>query len=163
MSSLNWVSALRLIIAKIFALALAAVFLFFAGLFLLYPLVALATTQAGRDGKIAWVSDHVGGLKTGCRIGGFFEVKLADSKGRLLPKTKIKNAAPADQEMIFCLYPVWPDQLKPYGGDSIRVWPSKKPLLGEPPTDGWGWFIAATIFILGLLMLEFSFLSLTIH
>ncbi len=149
MASFDWKNPTRLFFLKIVGALLAVVFFAIAILFLSYSVTSVATTQGGKDAKILASSDHFGKLRTGCRLGGLFEI-TADVDGQ-------------KSEKIFCLYPVWPDQLQPSKGDDVRVWPSKKPLLAEPATDGWGWFIVGSILVVGLVLLEFSFLALTLR
>ena len=153
----NWKSILRSLFMRTIGVLLAIALLPIAFFFLSYPIIALATTHGGEDAKIALVSSHLNKFKTGCRIGGLFTVATER------PGTK-KDSHPKSSlnENIYCLYPVWPDQLQPSKGDIIRVWPAKKPLLGAPSTEGWGWFIAGTVFVLGLVILEFVFIALTI-
>ncbi|HEY5037663.1 MAG TPA: hypothetical protein VIJ93_01170, partial [bacterium] len=115
--------------------------------------ISVVTSTKGREAKIYSITNHMGRHQTACRVGGLFDIAT---------QTGIGINAKRDTN-IYCLYPAWPDQLQPSLGDSIRVWPSKKPLVGAPLTDGWGWFIVGSIFIIGLLMLEFSFLFLFIH
>lgn len=157
MANFNFKSALRYVFMKMMGLIAALILLPIALFFLSYPIVSFATTQGGEDAKVVLVSDHLGKIKTGFRIGGIFTVateRPGVKKGSNLKATLDQN--------IYCLYPVLPDQLQPVKGDMIRVWPAKKPLLGDPPTMGWGWFIAGTVFVLGLVLLEFVFLALTI-
>lgn len=145
----NVQTGLRFVIMKALGLVFAAFFLSLAILFLGYSTTALLTTFKGRDAKITSISNAVGTHRTACRVGGLFVVGTVAGK----EKAKDKN--------IYTLYPAWPDQFQPSLGDSVRVWPVKKPLVCAPQTDGWGWFIVGTIFIFGLIMLEFGFLSLT--
>src|SRR5580658_2441531 len=152
---------LRLVLVKLLGGLLAAVFLFIALFFLAYPLISLVTTQGGQDAKVAYVSNHIGKLKTGCRIGGLFQVGV-DHSNFSGPKKKGETNLKSPGDKIYCLYPAWPDQLEPQSGDVIRVWPAKKPLFAEPLTDGWGWFILGTIFVVGLVLVEFAFLALTV-
>jgi len=156
MANLNWKSVLSSILKKMIGLLVALILLPVALFFLSYPVVCLITTQGGEDAKVAQVSDHAGKIKTGCRVGGLFIV--ATEKPGL---KKGSTAKAAFDQNIYCLYPIWPDQLQPSKGDVLRVWPAKKPLLGEPSTEGWGWFIAGTVFVLGLVTVEFIFLALT--
>jgi hypothetical protein len=149
-------SILRTIFMKLVGLVVALILLPIALFFLSYPLVSFITTQGGGDAKVVKVSDHLGKIKTGYRVGGIFTV-AAEQQGAKKPANR--KATP--DENIYSFYPVWPDQLQPVKGDLVRVWPAKKPLLGEPSTEGWGWFIAATVFVLGLVLLEFIFLALT--
>ncbi len=162
MSSFNWKSFLRLIIVKSLGIVLAVVFFFIAVFFLAYPLISLVATQGGIDGKVASVSNHMGKLKTGCRVGGLFQVSVENQNLSAPKKQKGQSNPKASSDKIYCLYPAWPDQLEPQSGDVIRVWPAKKPLFGAPLTDGWGWFILGTIFVVGLVLLEFAFLALTV-
>ncbi len=157
MANFNWKSLPRLILMKTFGALLAVIFLSIAVIFISYPVIALATTQGGGDAKVALVSDHCGKVRTGCRVGGLFLVAV-EKPG---VKKKLRQK-PELFENIYCLYPAWPDQLKPMPGDMIRVWPVKQPLVGAPATDGWGWFIIGTILVVGLVMLEFTFLALTL-
>jgi len=157
MATSNWKTVLKLVLVKLFGFLLAVVFLFFALWFISYPLLSFATTQGGADAKVTAVSDRFNKIKIGCRVGGLFTIsaEMPTEKTSGHPKNTV-------YEKIYCLYPVWPDQLQPDKGNSIRVWPAKKPLFGEPLTDGWGWFIVGTVLVVGLLMLEFAFLALTI-
>lgn len=161
MSSFNWKSLLRFIVVKTLGVVLAIVFFFIAVLFLAYPLISLVTGQGGKDAKVSAVFNHIGKLKTGCRVGGLFQVNV-DNQNSSAPKKKGLSNSKSSNDKIYCLYPAWPDQLEPQNGDAIQVWPAKKPLLGEPLTDGWGWFILGTIFVVGIVLLEFSFLALTV-
>jgi hypothetical protein len=162
MSFSNLKSLLRLIIVKLLGGLLAVLFFFVALFFLAYPLISLVSSQGGQDAKVVAVFNHVGKLKTGCRVGGLFQV-TAEGQNLSGPQKK-KGAANSNNpgNKIYCLYPAWPDQLEPQSGDMIRVWPSKKPLFGAPPTDGWGWFILGTIFLVGLVLVEFAFLALSV-
>jgi hypothetical protein len=157
MASVNWKSLLRVIALKAIGILVALVLLPLAFLFISYPLIALSTTHGGKEAKIAEVSDHLGKMTTGFRIGGIFTIATQNPDEKKKPHHK-----PALNQKIYCLYPVWPDQLEPSKGDLIRVWPSKKPLVGAPATEGWGWFIVGTVFVLGLVLLEFTFLALTV-
>ncbi|HJT23516.1 MAG TPA: hypothetical protein VJ873_03015 [bacterium] len=156
MANFNWKSVLRVILMKTMGVIVALILLPIALFFLSYPFVSLITSRAGEDAKIALVSDHFNKIKTGSRVGGIFTVATEKSGAK-----KDSHHKTALNENIYCLYPVWPDQLQPSKGDLIHVWPAKKPLLGEPSTEGWGWFIAGTVFVLGLVLLEFVFLALT--
>lgn len=144
-------AVLRFVFMKALGLVLAVFFLFLALVFLGYSTAALVTTFKGREAKVVSISNAVGTHRTACRVGGLFMVGTEAGKGK--EKAKDKN--------IYTLYPAWPDQLQPALNDTIQVWPSKKPLVGAPLTDSWGWFIVGTLLILGLIMLEFAFLSLT--
>ncbi len=149
MDSSEWKNTARFLLLKIFGTFLAIVFFLVALLFLSYSVSSLAATQGGKDAKILSSVDRLGKIRTGCRLGGFFEISV-DMDGQKTDK-------------IFCLYPVWPDQYQPSKGDNVRVWPTQKPLLAEPATDGWGWFILGSILVVGLLLLEFGFLALTLR
>ncbi len=161
MSSSNWKSLLRLILVKSFGIVLAVVFFCISAYFLAYPLISLVTSQGGIDAKVASVFNHIGKVKTGCRVGGLFQVSVENQK-ILEQKKKSEYNLRSSADKIYCLYPAWPDQLEPQSGDIIRVWPAKKPLFGAPLIDGWGWFILGTIFVVGLVLLEFAFLALTV-
>src|SRR5579871_1596845 len=156
MANLNWKSVVSTLVKKVIGILVALVLLPIALFFLAYPIVSFITTQGGEDAKVSLVSDHAGKFKTGCRVGALFTV--ATEKSGAKKGSAEKASANAN---IYCLYPIWPDQLQPSKGDVLRVWPAKKPLLGEPATEGWGWFIAGTVFVLGLVTLEFIFLALT--
>ena len=160
MSFSNLKSFLRLIFVKSLGVVLALIFFFIAAFFLAYPLISLVTSHGGMDAKVASVFNHVGKLKTGCRIGGLFQVSIENQNFSEQKKTETNRKSSSNK--IYCLYPAWPDQLEPQSGDVIRVWPAKKPLFGAPSTDGWGWFILGTIFVVGLVLLEFAFLALTV-
>ena len=128
---------------------MAVVFLGLALLFLLYPVFSIVTCRGGDEAMVQTISNHMGKIQTGCRVGGLFDLTVRIDK---------KN-----YEHVYCLYPAWPDQLEPAHGDYIQVWPAKKPLLGAPLTEGWGWLILGTVFIFGLVFLEFGFLALTLR
>lgn len=143
---------LRWILMKTIGVILAIVFLALAALFVGYSAIATVATVKGKEASIVTVSEQVGKYHTGSRVGGLFVVSTTSGKGKGAPK----------DERIYSLYPVWPDNLHPAKGDSLLVWPPKQPLVGAPRTDGWGWFIVGTLLILGLVMLEFAFLVLTL-
>ena len=150
----NFKSALRFLFMKALGIILALLFGSLALVFLSYSAISLlATTQSTKEAKIVLVTDHLGKHQTACRVGGLFEVQTLAGKG----KNAVKDSH------IYCLYPAWPDQLQPYQDHLIKVWPTEKPLVGAPAVEGWGWFILGTVFILGLLMVEFAFLSLLIR
>jgi hypothetical protein len=149
MASLNWKETLRLVSLKIIGVVLAVVFLVVALILVAYPVVSVVTYRGGDEAKIQSASNHMGKIRTGCRVGGLFDVTLKLDKKYY--------------DHVYCLYPAWPDQLEPTTGDYIQVWPAKKPLLGAPATEGWGWFILGMMFIFGLISLEFCFLSLTLR
>jgi len=149
MASFNWKDLPRIIALKFAGVVLAVVFLGLGLIFVTYPLVALVVSRGGDEAQIVTVSNHVGKARTGFRVGGVFTASVKIDK-----KT---------YDEVYCLYPAWPDQLEPSKGDWILVWPEKKPLVGAPETEGWGWFILGTLFIFGLVFFEFAFLSLTLH
>jgi hypothetical protein len=150
MAPINWKNSLRLIALKLLGGVLAVVFLGMSLIFIGYPVVSLVVNRGGDEGQIVSVSNCVGKARTGFRVGGIFTASV-----------KIDKKTYGD---VYCLYPAWPDQLEPTKGDYILVWPEKKPLLGVPETrEAWGWFILGTLFIFGLVFLEFAFLSLTLH
>ncbi len=149
MSSFDWKLLPRLIILKTMGVILSVLFLGLAVLFLGYSAIAVSTGIKGRDAKIVSISTQVGKYRTAFRAGGLFDVSVEAEKQKY--------------EHVYSFYPAWPDVLSPSQGDMIKVWPAKKPLVGSPETEGWGWFIVGTFLILGLVMLEFAFLSLTIH
>lgn len=158
MANFNWKTILRLIFMKIAGILLALVFLPIALLFVSYPAIALVTMHGGKDARVVKVSDHLKPKwQTGFRVGGLFMIATENTGGG-----KSAYSKSGLDENIYCLYPAWPDQLQPLKGDEIRVWPSKKPLVGAPVTEGWGWFLMGTVFVLGLVMLEFTFLALTL-
>jgi hypothetical protein len=130
----------------------------FAGITLLaFPLIALVTSQGGEDGKVVAVSDHSHGCHTGTRVGGLFTLSITNSED-LAPKQK-----PQVFPNVYGLYPAWPDHLEPVKGDTVRIWPGKKPLLAMPVIEGWGWILLGTVLVVGLIFLEFSLLSLTLR
>jgi hypothetical protein len=149
MAPFNWKGSLRFIGLKFAGAVLALIFLGLALIFTGVPLFSLVVSRGGDEAKIQAVSNHLGKAQTGFRVGGLFTASVKIDK-----KT-------CDQ--VYCLYPAWPDQLEPTPGDYIQVWPEKKPLIGAPYTEGWGWFILGTLFIFGLVFFEFAFLSLTLR
>ncbi len=150
MASFDWKSVIRLIVMKTIGVILAVFFLLLAVLFLSYSINSILVSTRGQEVKVLTFSDHIGKQQTAFRLGGVFQVSASNEK-----KEKF--------EKIYCLYPAWPDVLSPSKGDLIQVWPSKKPVLGAPVTDGWGWFIVGSLLVVGLVMLEFAFLILTIR
>ena len=150
MASFDWKSVLRLVVMKTIGVVLALVFLLLAVLFLTYSMTSILVSTRGQEVKVVSASDHVGRHRTAFRLGGVFQVTAAGGK-----KEKF--------EKIYGLYPSWPDMLSPSKGDLIQVWPSKKPVVGAPLTEGWGWFIVGSLLVVGLVMLEFAFLILTIR
>lgn len=157
MANINAKSLTRLILVKTISVILAVIFFAIGILFLVYPILTLATNQGGADAKIVQVSDHFHKVKTGCRVGGLFTVATASVEGQSSDNPKIGSG-----KDIYSLYPAFPDQLQPSKGDIIRVWPGKNPVFGSPIVEGWGWFIVGTLFVLGLVLLEFGFLALTV-
>jgi hypothetical protein len=141
-------SAVRFVIMKIIGVLLAIVFFSLAVLFIGNSVISVASTVRGQSAKVLLVSDHVGKHKTAFRLGGLFQVTAVAEK-----KT---------YEKIYCLYPTWPDNFQPTKGDVIQIWPVKQPFAGAPIVEGWAWFILASLFIVGLVMLEFAFLALMI-
>jgi hypothetical protein len=141
-------SALRFVIMKTIGVLLAVVFLSLAVLFISYAAISAVSTVRGQDAKILLVSDHVGKHRTAFRLGGLFQIAAGVEKKKY--------------EKIYCLYPAWPDSFQPSKGDVIRIWPVKQPLAGAPEVEGWAWFILGSLFIVGLVMLEFAFLALMI-
>src|SRR5580693_5778209 len=139
MSFSNLKSLLRLVIVKLVGGLLAVIFICVALVFLAYPLVSLVASQGGQDAKVVSVFNHIGKLKTGCRIGGLFQITVTGQNPSATKPKKGEMKAKSADDKIYCLYPAWPDQLEPQSGDIIRVWPAKKPLFAEPLTDGWGW------------------------
>ena len=140
--------ALRFIFMKVIGLVFCVLFLSVSALLLGYSIVSVASTLRGQDAKIVSFSGQVGKYHTAFRLGGLFEITAE------MNKTKYGR--------IYTLYPVWPDTFNPMKGDVVRIWPVKQPLAAAPVVDGWGWFIVGTLFIMGLVMLEFAFLSLMI-
>jgi hypothetical protein len=91
-------------------------------------------------------------------VGGIYTLSVT----RTEDKSTSKKKAPVF-ENVYGFYPAWPDQLQPLNGDLVQAWPGKKPLFAMPSTEGWGWFIVGTVLVVGLIMLEFAFLSLTLR
>jgi hypothetical protein len=145
-SSVN--SGIRFVIVKIIGVLLAIVFFFFAILLIGNSIISVASTLRGENAKVLLVSNHVGKHQTAFRLGGLFQVTVVAKK-----KT---------YEKIYCLYPAWPDNFQPAKGDLIQIWPVKQPFAGAPVVEGWAWFILGSLFIVGLVMLEFAFLALMI-
>lgn len=141
-------AVLRFLFMKVIGIVFCALFLSVAAILLGYSIISAASTLRGQDAKVVSFSEQVGKYHTAFRLGGLFEVTAEMNKKKY--------------ERIYCLYPVWPDTFNPAKGDVIRIWPVKQPLAGAPAVDGWGWFIVGTLLILGMVMLEFAFLSLMI-
>ena len=141
---------LRYVILKVVGLVLFLAFFSIALLFLGYTLVNGLSSTRGKEAAITSISSgQIGGCKVSSRWGGFYRVGVESEK--------------VSHKDIYCLYPAWPDTLQPTLGDVINVWPAKQPRVGAPVVDGWGWFILGTLLIVGLVFLEFSFLSITLR
>lgn len=149
MANVNAKSLSRQILLKVIGVILALIFIPIGVLFLVYPVFMLALNEGGHDAKIAQVTNHFHKITTGCRLGGLF---TADTVAHSSDSGLDKN--------VYCLYPAFPEQLSPSKGDTLRVWPAKKPVFGAPIVEGWGWLIAGTLFVLGLVLVEFGVLSL---
>ena len=134
---------------KLLGLILGLGFLVLASLSLGYPVV---TALANLNGKDAKVTD----VKNGCpahpmifKKGGFYALAAAVDKQKF--------------DKLYVLYPQWPGHFVPQKGDTVKIWPADHPRFAAVATDGWGWLILASILILGFLMLEFVFLSLSLR
>ncbi len=139
---------LRFIFMKVIGLVLCVLFLSVSALLIGYSIISVASTLRGQDAKIVSFNGQVGKYHTAFRLGGLFEITAEMNKQKY--------------GKIYSLYPVWPDTFNPMKGDVVRIWPVKQPLAAAPAVDGWGWFIVGTLFIMGLVTLEFAFLSLMI-
>ena len=143
-------SAIRYVFVKTIALVLGVFFLALALVCLTYVFTFFMTTYNGKEAKIVSITKTICKHKTACRVGGIYTLKTQSGQtGKM--STDLK---------VYSLYPALPDQLEPSQGDTIKVWPSKKPLMGAPIIAGWGLFPIVIVFIVGLMMLEFAFLSL---
>ena len=139
----------QLILVKFAGVVLACIFLSLASLFLSYCFISVASTVKGQEAKVLAVSSQWKNHPTACRWGGFFQLTVEMEKKKY--------------EKIVCLYPAWPDLIQPSPGDIIRVWPVKQPAVGAVPIDSWGWMIVGTLLVVGFVLVEFAFLSLTIR
>jgi len=83
-------------------------------------------------------------------VGGLYTLKTQSGQGTNLTK----------DSKVYGIYPALPDSLEPSVGDTIKVFPSKKPLVGAPMIAGWGFFPILVVFIVALMMLEFAFISI---
>jgi hypothetical protein len=142
-------SAIRYVFVKIIALVLTVFFLALALACLSYALTFFMTTYNGKEAKIVSISKTICKHKTACRVGGFYTLKTQSGQAGNI-STDLK---------VYGMYPALPDQLEPSLGDTIKVWPAKKPLVGASTITGWGIFPVIIVFIVGLMMLEFAFLS----
>ncbi|HVZ81715.1 MAG TPA: hypothetical protein VHE12_13075 [bacterium] len=158
MPDASWRSTARLILMKTLGVVLCVLFLLMGLALLSFPMVALLTNQGGVDGKVVAVSDRTHGCHTGTRVGGLFTLSVTNSSEEPSPKKK-----PQVHPNVYGVYPAWPDHLEPTAGDEVRIWPGKKPLLAMPAIEGWGWILLGTVLVVGLIFLEFSLLSLTLH
>ncbi len=147
-SNLNF--GIRYILLKLFGLALALLFLGLSVLFLGYSLISGASSSRGVEAKVVSISSgSLGHCRATNSWGGLFKLGVEREKGKT--------------EKVISLYPAWPEILNPSLGDVVNVWPPKQPRVGAPFVDGWGWFLLGTFLIVGLVFLEFAFLSLTLR
>ncbi|HVM32503.1 MAG TPA: hypothetical protein VMU88_05165 [bacterium] len=143
-------SWIRWVLMKLMGLVLALVFLALAALALGYPgLSALANLQ-GTDAKITAVKPACPTHPLVRPQWGFYALDVSAP-----PKQKF--------EKLYVMYPQWPGHWAPQKGDAVKVWPADHPRFAAVATDGWGWLILGSIFIFGLLMLEFFFLSFSLR
>jgi hypothetical protein len=139
----------RLIAAKTIGVILAAAFLGIAVFLLALPVLSLVATRNGEEVKIVSLSNQIGKVKTASSKGGLYKISVQGEKEKF--------------NGIYCLYPAWPNLLKPNIGDVLRVWPPDHPRVGVAPPSGLGWLLLGTVFVLGLMFLEFAFLWVTIR
>jgi hypothetical protein len=149
MAPIQWKTLARRVLTKSIGVVLALLFVGTAAVLLAGPAISLMATRHGQEVEIVSISNQVGKIKTACEKGGLFKVS-AKSDGQ-----KFSG--------IYCLYPAWPDHLKPSAGDVIRIWPSSNPRVGSVPIFGLGWMMIGATFLTGLVILEFAFLSLTVR
>ena len=158
MPDASWKSTLRLVLMKTLGVVLCLLFLILGVTLLAFPMVALVTSQGGTDGTVVAISNACHGVHTGTRVGGLFTLSVTSSDEELAPKKKATV-----HSNVYGVYPAWPDHLEPSLKDTVRVWPGKKPLFAMPAIEGWGWILLGTVLVVGLILLEFSLLSLTLH
>ena len=142
--------AVRYVFVKTFALILTVFFLGLALAFLGYVFTFVITTYKGKEAKVVSITKTICKHQTACRVGGLYTLKTQSEKGGNV----------SSDSKIYSLYPAIPDQLEPSLGDTIKVWPKKKPLVGAPVIAGWGFFPVLVAFIVGIMLLEFAFLSI---
>jgi hypothetical protein len=141
---------IRYIFVKIIALVLTVFFLALALACLSYVFTFFMTTYQGKEAKVVSISKKICKHTTACRVGGLYTLKTQFVRAGNITK----------DSKVYGIYPALPDQLEPLPGDTIKVWPSKKPLVGAPMITGWGFFPILVVFIVGLMMLEFAFISI---
>jgi hypothetical protein len=158
MPDASWKSTLRFVLLKTLGVILCLFFLFTGITLLAFPLVALVTSQGGVDGRVVAISNGCHGFHTGTRVGGLFTLSVTSSEDEVAPKKKAQV-----HPNVYGVYPAWPDHLEPSLKDTVRVWPAKKPLFAMPAVEGWGWILLGTVLVVGLILLEFAILSLTLR
>ncbi len=141
-SEKNWP---RFIVLKVVGLVLALVFLALSALAIGYPAISTASNFGGVDAKIVDSASQTGQHPWG----GVYKLTVS------VYGQKYKN--------VYSLYPQWPDRHQPVKGDSIKVWPEIKPRVAAVEVDGWGWLILGSLFIVGLITLEFTFLAVSLR
>jgi hypothetical protein len=145
--------AVRYVFVKIIGLVLMVFFLALAVACLGYVFTFFMTTYKGKEAKVVSVSKTICKHKTACRVGGLYTLKTQSGQGGNITSDK----------KVYGLYPALPDQLEPLTGDTIKVWPAKKPLVGAPKIAGWGFLPVVIVFIVGLMMLEFAFIAIRLR
>jgi hypothetical protein len=143
-------TTIRYIFVKTISLVLTVFFLTLALACLSYVFTFFMTTYKGKEAKIVSITKTICKHKTACRVGGLYTLKTQSVKGGNI----------STDSKIFGMYPALPDQLEPSLGDTIKVWPWKKPLVGAAIISGWGFLPILIVFIVGLMMLEFTFISI---
>lgn len=134
---------------KILGLVLAVVFFTLSVLALGYSVLSGLANVNGADAQVLEA-------KAACRA-----PSTVFSHGGLYVLTVLVDEKKIDK--IYVLYPQWPGHWAPKKGDGVKVWPLDRPRFAAVETDGWGWLILGSVLIVGLVFLEFAFLSLTLR
>jgi hypothetical protein len=134
---------------KLLGLVFALVFFALSVLALSYSVLSGLADLNGVDAQVTEVSKVCSSRAVTFSHGGFYRLTV------MVDKKKMAN--------IYSLYPQWPGHWMPQKGDGVRVWPSDHPRVAAVQTNGWGWLLLGSIFILGFLFLEFAFLSLSLR
>ncbi len=142
----SWIRWTRL---KLLGLVLALIFFGLSVLALSYSTLSGLADLNGIDAQVVEAKAVCSSRAMTFSRGGLYQLTVTADKKKI--------------EKIYVLYPQWPGHWAPQKGDGVRVWPVDHPRIAAVPTDGWGWLVLGSILILGLLFLEFAFLSLSLR
>ena len=135
---------------KLLGLVLALVFFALSVLALAYSVLSGLASLNGVDAQVAEAKAVCSSHAVTFSHGGLYRLTAVG-----VDKKKI--------EKIYVLYPQWPGHWAPQKGDAVKLYPVDHPRVAAVQIDGWGWLVLGSILILGLLFLEFAFLSLSLR